>query len=187
MANLADAIAKALAPIEAESRSLSWAKERPWRVTSHAWSEHGLLTVDLHDLSTRLAQRAVRALLDPPIADLVAVQWITGRGRHAIAQRSALRDAVHDEIARLRRHDWIVRAAGPGRIVVVLDPAHAPPRLRGELGLGFWMMALVFAAVAVVYAPLVGVPLAAVATIVLLARAWRDWRAIRGQEDEDAR
>ncbi len=130
--------------IEEGARTLSWNAERPWKVDSHTWNDLGVPFVDLHDLSIKLALQAVDIAIEQ---ELPAVAFVTGRGRHTIDGRSRLRDAVHEHLAGLcAERGWSWRILGPGRCVVVLDPARASSYATGALP---WWTKLLIAAFAV--------------------------------------
>lgn len=141
---------EALAGVQGAAGGLPWARERPWRTDSHVWDERGLPVVDLHDLGRKLASQAVRtaAALAPEL-DAASVCFITGAGRRSIG-KGVLRDDTTRELQQAVAQGGYFRPLGPGRMVFVADPSRAPAAATGKLGLGFWLMAGLFAAAAVV-------------------------------------
>lgn len=138
----------ALGEVEASASGLSWARERPWRRETHLWQEQGLPVVDLHDLDVKHARRLLRSL-DLEALESGAVCFVTGRGRHAISGRSALREAVTGILAdRAAREGWELRPQGAGRLVLVTDPERAPSVASGRLGPLFWLAVAGFLALA---------------------------------------
>lgn len=160
-------LAEALRPVERGARGLAWNKERPWKPETHLWVERGLVVLDLHDLSVRLALDALDAVVEQAEAlDGGAVALVTGRGRHSVDGRSRLRDAVGEALAEVaEQRGWAVRAPRAGRYVLVIDPDRAPRAATGALGPVFWLGVAVFVGLAVVAAPEVGVPLALAALV----------------------
>jgi hypothetical protein len=134
-----------LQPLEEKAQSLPWAKQRSWTMATHIWMESGLLTVDLHDLSVRLAMGVVTQVVSVgEQSHMGAVCFISGRGRHSMG-RSSLRDAVHRQLSDLcGRNGWQMRVPSPGRLMLIIDPSKAPSIATGGLGLGFWMLAILF-------------------------------------------
>lgn len=145
----------ALRGISEQARKLPWAKERLWSPESHVFVEHGTLTVDLHDLSVRLAISAVeRAVEVTPALRGGALVWITGKGRHNVDGRSPLREAVWDTLEEAaEREGWRLRQGAPGRLVLVVDSSRATAAADGRLGPWVWAVILGFAA-ALIYAVL---------------------------------
>lgn len=145
----------ALQGVEDAARGQRWDGERPWRRTSHLWWDGPVLVVDLHDLKAKNARKAVEAVV--PVAadhDLVAVTFVTGRGRHS-AGRSVLPGVVREVLGEHRAAGVRLVQSGAGRLSLVLDPARAPAHLRGGLGLWFWLGVAAFG-VAAAYAVLAG-------------------------------
>ena len=70
---------KALAQVEVASRRLPWAKQSPWKLTTHVWNENDVPTIDLHDLSVRLGRQVIESL-DTIELDAGALRLITVRG-----------------------------------------------------------------------------------------------------------
>lgn len=136
------------ATLEDEARSLAWAKERPWRRETHLWVESGLPVVDLHDLDVRLARQLAQDL-DFNELQGGAICFITGRGKHSVSGRSALREAVSGVLqARAQEEGWQLRPAGAGRLILVTDGAMAPAHTSGRLSPVFWLGVVAFLALA---------------------------------------
>lgn len=133
----------ALRPIEQAARSQAWAKQRPWTSATHVAVEQGVVVVDLHDLSAKLARKAVRAVvgLGPPPEG--ARVFVVGQGRHSLG-RGVLGKVVRNELGRVVRDEagWTVRMAGPGRVAWITDRRRAPKELTGGGGLGFGLFLL---------------------------------------------
>lgn len=127
-----EALWDALGDVEQRSRDLPWAKTQPWRRETHLWVEADLPVVDLHDLSVRLAVRAVDAVTEVSL-DVGAVVFITGRGNHS-GGVSRLRRAV---LQRLQEQRFPVQIEGPGRLWQVRDRSKIASR---PMGLLFWLM-----------------------------------------------
>ncbi len=137
-------LSAALAKLERSSRDLAWAEERPWRRKSHLWLEGDLVVVDLHDLDVKHAKRLVDQV---PFDKLQsgAICFITGRGRHSVSGKSAIRNAISGILGGIaRRRGWRLSPAGPGRLHLVLDEARAPAAASGQLGPLFWIGVLGF-------------------------------------------
>jgi hypothetical protein len=130
-----------LGEIEQAAQGQEWDKERPWRRSTHLWEEDGLPILDLHDLGSKLARRAVE-ISAGEARDLraAAVGYITGQGKHSKGM-PVLGKVVTDAVtARIRADGGRLRPLGPGRLVYIQDPARAPRRATGQLGLGSWLI-----------------------------------------------
>jgi len=136
---------RSLASVERGATDLPWAKERPWRAETHVWVEGGLPVVDLHDLGTKLADKAVRRAAAVS-ADLQAgaVCFVTGRGRRSIGPGVVRRVTEEALRAHCAERGCYYRPAGPGRLVLVVDPSRAPVSATGRLGIGFWLVVALF-------------------------------------------
>lgn len=136
------AVREALAGVEREAARLPWAGERPWRARERATLTHGVLTLDLHDLSVRLALEAVeRARVAGE--DFGGMLMITGRGRHS-GGASPLRQAVLEQ---LQARGEPYSQPNLGRVEVTWD-SRKLSRARGGLGAIFWIVAALFATAA---------------------------------------
>jgi len=158
---------QALAGLEKDAKTLAWNAERPWKPDTHVWEEGWCAVVDLHDLSIKLALRAVELAAADEIQS-GAVHFVTGRGRHSIDGRSRLREAVSEALLELSEENhWGVREPRPGRLTLITDAELAPVAAKG--GLEWWMKALGFAflGLAAWVAPFVGIPL-----LILVAGVW---------------
>lgn len=149
---LADAqrLSGTLSRLERDARKLRWHAERPWAASSHVWAEGPLLVVDLHDLSVKLAKRAVEKAWKLDLQS-GAVCFITGVGNNSIDGTSRLMPAVQGMLASAceKNDDWSYRSGGPGRIVLITDPSRAPEEAQTSLPRGFWLLvALIAAAIA---------------------------------------
>lgn len=117
----------ALDGVEKDSKGLRWAKERPWRRSSHIWEENGLAVIDLHDLNAGLTKKIVRAV-DSVSEELKAggVVFITGVGRHSVGV-PVLRRVVSGALMRFEQQKgWRHRDVGGGRLLLVIDEARIP-------------------------------------------------------------
>jgi hypothetical protein len=159
-------LAAALAVVEQQARGLPWAEERAWRVQSHLWVEGEVLVVDLHDLSVKLAGRAVQevgAVAGSLSAGSVA--FVTGVGRRSLGPPKLGR-AVQAELARLcRAQGWSHAPGRAGRWLLILDGRRAP----SQLGWPFWLGAFAFGLAALAFVP----PLGVVVLLVLIAAWWK--------------
>ena len=141
---------RSLEDVETRAKSLSWSERRPWKTTTHVWSEHDLPVIDLHDLNVRLARSAVRRLIDiAPRMSAGAICLITGRGRHSMGP-PALRGMVASELRKAceAEPEWRQRPGHAGRWMLITDPARAPHIATGELGIWFWIGMVLFLALA---------------------------------------
>jgi len=145
----AERLVRALSPVERAARDLPWAKQRPWRGTTHVLVEGALPVVDLHDLGRRQAHRAVRIAAETAgVLDAGAVAVVTGRGRRSVGPgvlHAEAREVLADFCA---EHGGYFRPAGPGRWVLVVDADRAPAAATGRLGWGCWFLVVAFATAA---------------------------------------
>ena len=158
--------------IEERARDLPWGDERPWRASTHLNVEHGLLFIDLHDLSVRLALDAVGlSATDPP----AAIGFITGRGKHNPDGQSPLREAVLDRLDAIcdANPGWTWRSMGPGSCVLITDAGRAPAYATGALPWPVRLGALAALLLFAIASPLLGGP---VLLAVLFVMAWKRWR-----------
>ncbi len=163
-------LSEALSRIEPKADKLPWASERPWRTDTHVWVESGVPTIDLHDLGPALA-KAVVEIVSEHGSELKtgAACLITGRGRHSIG-RAVLPEVVGDALHSVAQvHGWRVRQGAAGRIIVITNERLAPRGATGALGPGFWLGVSVFAVLAIWAAPAVGIVLAAIVVVWMLA------------------
>lgn len=135
-----------LGGIAARARTLSWNDERPWRPDTHIWGEAGTPTVDLHDLSVRIAVECVQGTLaQAEQLKSGAVVFVTGRGSHSIGGQSPLKEAVTQTLLdAAEEQGWRLRSGAPGRLVLVLDEAAANAQASGRLGPVAWAAILLF-------------------------------------------
>lgn len=141
-----------LAPVERAAREQPWAKDRPWRVSTHVAWDGAMPLVDLHDLKAALAREAVRLVLsDPPEAG--AVVFVHGRGRHTVGPGGVLRDVVAKELQHACRQtpSWSFRPMGPARWVWISDWKRAPSSVTGG-NTGWTWLLLVLAAILIGWA-----------------------------------
>ena len=150
-----------LADVERAASGLLWAKERPWRVSTHVFEEHGVVVIDLHDLNAALSKTVLACLQDlGPSLQGGGVIFVTGRGRHSVGL-PVLRRIVSGTLVRLERdRGWRQRDLGAGRVLMVVDEDRIPARFRGHMPLWIPAFFVVFA-VGLVWAlpPQVGLPL----------------------------
>lgn len=131
------ALEGALKGVQSKAAKLPWAKERAWRVKTHLrLGGHGLIELDLHDLSVPLALEAVGLLIEAAPETGAAV-LITGRGKHS-GGVTRLRDAVQADLE-ARGLPCVPR--GPGRLQVTWDAAAAGRSATGG-GLLLWFVGL---------------------------------------------
>lgn len=135
-----------LGGIATRARTLAWNDERPWRPDTHVWGESGTPTVDLHDLSVRIAVECVQATVDE-VGSLQsgAVVFVTGRGSHSIGGKSPLKEAVTQSLLdAAQEHGWRLRTGAPGRLVLIMDESAANAQASGRLGPMAWAAILLF-------------------------------------------
>lgn len=108
--------------------------------------ESGTPTVDLHDLSVRIAVECVHATVDEGGSlQSGAVVFVTGRGRHSIGGKSPLKEAVTQSLLdAAQEHGWRLRTGAPGRLVLIMDESAANAQARGRLGPMAWAAILLF-------------------------------------------
>lgn len=135
-----------LGGIAVRARTLSWNDERPWRPDTHIWGEAGSLTVDLHDLSVRIAVECVQAALDESDSlQSGAVVFVTGRGSHSIGGKSPLKEAVTQTLLDAAQDQgWRLRPGAPGRMVLIIDESAANAQASGRLGPVAWAAIVLF-------------------------------------------
>jgi hypothetical protein len=157
----------ALGPIEQEAKSLPWANDRGWRAASHVWIEHGAPTIDLHDLNVKLANQVVDAVVEvAPACESGGFVFVTGRGTHSLGGRSALGESVAATLDRhARAEGWEWRPGRAGRLVLVIDPRRAATVATGDLPIAIVVGAIAFLALAVWFAPPVGIVLTILAVL----------------------
>lgn len=136
-----------LGGIAVRARTLSWNAERPWRPDTHVWGEAGSPTVDLHDLSVRIAVECVeQTLAERGALRAGAIVFVTGRGTHSIGGKSPLKQAVTETLMDAAADQgWRLRPGAPGRVVLVLDESAASAQASGRLGPVAWAAILLFA------------------------------------------
>lgn len=135
-----------LGGIAKRARTLDWNDERPWRPDTHIWGEAGSPTVDLHDLSVRIAVECVELTLGQ-VEDLQAgaVVFVTGRGSHSIGGKSPLKQAVTETLMdAAAEQGWRLRPGSPGRLVLVTDESAASAQASGRLGPVAWAAIVLF-------------------------------------------
>jgi len=109
------------------------------------WADDGLPVVDLHDLGAKLAQKAVhRSAAVSSDLQAGAVCFVTGRGRRSIGPGVVRKVAEKELRAYCAKRGCYYRPAGPGRLVLVVDPNRAPVSATGRLGIGFWLVVVLF-------------------------------------------
>ena len=176
---MADPLPQLRAAVSAQAAaaaSLPWANTRRWRPETHLAVSDGQPVVDLHDLSVGLGVEVVERLIAASAAQgFGSMLIITGRGKHNADQRSPLREAVIAAVEGLRaeRPGLTLRAAGPGRIVIVWDSARAADMAVGRLGWAFWAGVLAFVLLATVVAPPLGLGLFLICAAVFFAQRGR--------------
>mgnify|MGYP002814684389 CR=1 FL=1 len=174
------AVQAALAPIESGSQTLRWAAERPWRTQTHVWTDHGIVTIDLHDLNASWAKKVVDRVAEiAERLDAGGVVFVTGRGRHSIGV-PVLRQVVGGRLVRFeRKRGWRQRDIGSGRMLLVVNEERIPKRYREGTPLWIAGFFVAFVAAAAWSLPVeVGVPLLAVA-------GWFTWAVRRAYRSAD--
>jgi hypothetical protein len=85
-----------LRPVEAHAAGLSWAAEKPWRVSTHIRTERGTLSVDLHDLDLAGSRRILDlVIMNRP--EVGRIRLITGRGKHSLGEPT-IRPMVNERL-----------------------------------------------------------------------------------------
>ena len=135
-------LSDALKPIEQDAKGLHWAKERPWKCSSHLWPENGIPVIDLHDLNAKLTKRIIGCVRSETDAlQTGGVVFVTGVGRHSVGL-PVLRQVVQGSLLRLERDEgWRQRDGGGGRILLVMDEARIPSFWRAQTP---WLATLFF-------------------------------------------
>jgi len=162
-----------LLEIEKPASQLRWARENPasaWRVTSHTTVERGVVTIDLHDLGQKLAQRILRICEKAgPSLESGAVRFVTGRGRHS-ATGPVLRQVVGDELVeQCKRNGWGMHAEGGARFILIIDPEKAPASATGSLTWPLYVGGIGFLALTFWLSPPLGIGLGFVSLLGWLA------------------
>lgn len=141
---------KRLRSVQADATGLAWAKERPWRVSTHVFWQAEMPTVDGHDLNAKLMKRVLAEVLDvAPSLRTGAVLVVTGRGRHSLGAGSVLAQIVQGTLGRAAAEQgWHLTSWGPAAWVLVVDPAKAPRTATGGGGWGLWLLFVGFVAAA---------------------------------------
>jgi len=127
-------------------------------------------TVDLHDLGPALAKEVVATLAELGEGlQTGAVCLITGRGRHSLG-RAVLPQVVGEALQQVAQtHGWRLRQGAAGRIILITNELTAPRAAKGGLGPGFWLGVAAFAGLAIWAAPPVGIGLAVVVLVWMIA------------------
>ena len=135
-------LCNALMTIEKDARGLHWAKERPWKCSSHLWPENGIPIIDLHDLNAKLTKQIIRSVQSQADAlQTGGVVFVTGVGRHSVGL-PVLRQVVQGSLLRLERDNgWRQRDVGGGRVLLVMDEARIPTFWRAQTP---WLATLFF-------------------------------------------
>lgn len=176
---MADPLPRLRAAVSAQAdaaAALPWASTRRWRPETHLALADGQPVVDLHDLSVGLGVEVVERLIVASAAEgFGSMLLITGRGKHNADQRSPLREAVIAavEAQRAQRPELTLRAAGPGRLVLVWDSARAADVAVGRLGWAFWAGVAAFVLLATAVAPPLGLVLFLICAAVFFAQRGR--------------
>ena len=168
-----DLLRDRLLEIEKPASQLNWARENParaWKVRSHTSIERGVVTVDLHDLGRKLAQRIVQICeTEGTRLQTGAVRFVTGRGRHSVTG-PVLREVVGDAlVGACKRHGWGMHAEGGARFILIIDPEKAPASATGSQTWPYWTAGLGFLGLCFFLSPPLGAGLSVVALLGFLA------------------
>jgi len=174
-------IRNALVEVQDRAQGLRWAEERPWTVDTHVWDDHGMVTIDLHDLNAKLS-KAVLAAVSERAEGLQqgGVVFVTGQGRHSMGV-PVLRQVISGSLVRFERErGWRQRDIGRGRILLVVNEETIPGRYRE--GTPWWIVGFFVAfmvAMAWALPPAMGLPMLALA-------AWFAWAIRRSDSARSA-
>lgn len=162
-----------LLEIEKPASQLNWARENParaWKVNSHTTVERGVVTVDLHDLGRKLAQRIVQICEDQGSSlQTGAVRFVTGRGRHSVTG-PVLREVVGDALVKAcKRNSWGMHAEGGARFILIIDPERAPASATGSQTWPYWAAGLGFLSLCFFLSPPLGAGLSVLGLLGFLA------------------
>ena len=162
-----------LSEIEKPASQLSWARENParaWRVATHTTLERGVVTVDLHDLGRKLAQRIIQICEKHGTAlETGAVRFVTGRGRHSVTG-PVLREVVGDALVdTCKRNSWGMHAEGGARFILIIDPEKAPASATATRSWPYWVAGLGFLGLCFALSPPLGVGLSVITLLGVLA------------------
>ena len=136
-----------LSEIEREAKKLNWNNERPWLASSHIWFEKGVPYVDLHDLNTRLARKAVKAVIrSAEQLETGAFGFVTGIGRHSMGEASIPKMTIGVLGDACAAKQWGCHPIGQGRLVCITDREKAPAAALGGMGRGMWFFVVGFCA-----------------------------------------
>ena len=134
-----------LVDVERDAKKLNWHKERPWLVKSHIWSEKGVPYVDLHDLNTRLARKAVKIVIrSADQLEVGAFGFVTGIGRHSMGEASIPKMTIGVLGDACSAKGWGCHPIGQGRLVCITDRERAPAAALGGMGRGMWLFVVGF-------------------------------------------
>ena len=162
-----------LQEIEKPASQLQWARQNParaWRVATHTTIERGVVTIDLHDLGRKIAQRVVQICeKNGPSLSTGAVRFVTGRGRHSVTG-PVLREVVGDAlVACCKRHDWGMHPEGGARFILIIDADKAPSSATGTNNWPYWAAGSGFLALCFFLSPPLGAGLTVVGLLGYLA------------------
>jgi len=109
--------------------------------------DYGVVLIDMHDLSAKVAKKAIQAVTS--VAREVgleahAVVFVTGRGRHS-AGGPVLRELTVRRLQAMAEDEdrWMVQVSGAGRVTLITDPDRAPPSVTRPARSGLFIMLLV--------------------------------------------
>ena len=122
--------------IEERAKVLRWAKDRPWKRSTHIWYEGELLVVDLHDLNSKLAKESVESCLDAAKKfQTGALCFVTGIGKNSPGNFAKNREMVYKILQkRLQKNtEWEIHSPGMGRLILVFNKENAPKAATGQL------------------------------------------------------
>jgi hypothetical protein len=122
--------------VEEKSKTLRWAKDRPWKRSTHIWYEGALLVIDLHDLNTKLAKESIEHCLDTiKKFETGALCFVTGIGKNSAGNLAKNREMVCKLLSKRakKNEEWEVHSHGMGRTVLIFNKEKAPSSATGRI------------------------------------------------------
>lgn len=124
--------------VEESAKILRWAKERPWKRSTHIWYEGELLVIDLHDLNSKLAKESVESCLNSvKKLETGALCFVTGIGKNTPGNFAKNREMVYKILQKRlqKEQSWEIHSPGMGRLILVFNKDTAPKSATGQLSM----------------------------------------------------